>query len=83
MRWLGVILMVLFTGCAGPGYHAHGGYHSGFRHSHHHHGGGDFLAVLEGLAAVADIAADVAEIAATSQPATEPPEPLPGLVGGP
>jgi hypothetical protein len=71
MRRLGAICLVLlsFTACAGPRYHAHGGHRSGFHH--HHHRGPDFLMVLQGVAAIADIAADLAEISAHTQPATQ------------
>jgi hypothetical protein len=84
-----LIAFMSFTGCAGPGYHAYGGHHSGFHHRSHH--GSGFLTVLEGAAAIAHIASDLAEVSAHSQPAGPPPagpatseepaRPLPGLIG--
>jgi len=89
MRWKIALLSAvsLFTGCVGPEQHVRGGHRGGFSGYHHHDPVGGFLALLEGVAAIADIAADVSatEAAEDSQrrvvapppPAPEPVRPLP------
>ena len=73
----------LVSGCVGPEQHVRGGRHGGFGGSHHPDPVGGFLAVLEGVALIADLAADASatEAAVDSQRRVEvgvsPPEPEP------
>ena len=61
MRWkIPCLLAVsLFMGCVGPEQHVRGGRRGGFGGGHPRDPVGGFLALLEGVAAIADIAADV------------------------
>ncbi len=82
MRWriLAVLSVSLAaTGCVGPGQYVRHGHYGGY---HHCGGGGDgVLALLDGVAAIAEVAADVSDIAAASNPqpptmvVVEPPPP--------
>jgi len=93
MRWkisflLGVSVLM---GCVGPGQHVHGGHRGGFGGYHHDPVGG-FLALLEGVALIADLAANASATQATldsqqrvvvaSPPAAEPVRPLPAWFQG-
>jgi hypothetical protein len=81
----------LLTGCVGPGQHVRGGHYGG--HHRHSSGADGLLAVLEGVALIADIAADVSEaqaatesqrrvVAAAPPPHPEPVRPLPAWFQG-
>jgi Glycosyl hydrolase family 12 len=86
MRWRIAFLLAvsLFTGCVGPEQHVRGGHRGGF---------GGFLAILEGVALIADLAADASATQAAwdsqrrievvaSPPAPEPVRPLPAWFQG-
>jgi hypothetical protein len=87
--WLAASLV---SGCVGPEQHVRGGRHGGFGGYHHADPVGGFLAVLEGVALIADLAADASatEAAVDSQrpavvappPAPEPVRPLPAWLQG-
>jgi hypothetical protein len=94
MRWKITFLLAvsLFTGCVGPGQHVRGGHRGGFGGYHHDPVGG-FLAILEGVALIADLAADASATQAAldsqrrvevvaSPPAPEPVRPLPAYFQG-
>jgi hypothetical protein len=83
MRWKIALLLAvsLFIGCVGPGQHVRGGHRGGFGGYHHDPVGG-FLALLEGVAAIADLAADVSATQAAEDSqrwvvAAPPPPPAP------
>lgn len=95
MRWkISCLLAVsVLMGCVGPGQHVRGGHRGGFGGYHHHHDPvGGFLALLEGVALIADLAADASATQATldsqqrvvvaSPPAPEPVRPLPAWFQG-
>jgi hypothetical protein len=77
----------LLIGCVGPGQHVRGGHRSGFGGYHHPDPVVGFLALLEGVAAVAEFAADVSEtqadldsqrrVVVALPPAPDPVRPLP------
>ena len=71
--------MFLVTGCVGPGQHMRGGHSFHGSHHFHHHGPVDGLfAILEGVALIADIASS-AEQASAYEQAARPPAPPPPL----
>ena len=90
MHWKIALLLAvsLFMGCVGPGQHVRGGHRGGFSGHHHHDPVGGFLALLEGVAVIADLVADVSAtqaaldsprraVVVASPPAPEPVRPLP------
>lgn len=94
MRWkisflLGVSVLM---GCVGPGQHVRGGHRGGFGGYHHHHDPvSGFLALLEGVALIADLAADASATQALDSqrrvvvaypPTPEPVRPLPAWFQG-
>ena len=93
MRWKIALLLAvsLFMGCVGPEQHVRGGHRGGFGGYHHDPVGG-FLALLEGVAAIADLAADVSAtqaaedsqrwVVAAPPPPPEPVRPLPAWFQG-
>ncbi len=68
-RIISLLGLLAAVGCVGPEQHVRGGHYGGY---HHHHGGGQgFLALLDGVAALAELAEDVSYIAAAN-PAPPP-----------
>jgi hypothetical protein len=75
----------ILSACVGPGQHVRGGRHGGFGHHHHRGPVGGLLAVLQGVALIADVAASVSTTQAAldssqrSVVVAPPPEPVRAL----
>lgn len=87
-----LLAVSLLIGCVGPEQHVRGGHRGGFGGYHHPDPVGGFLALLEVVAAVADLAADVSDtqadldsqrrVVVALPPAPEPVRPLPAWFQG-